>query len=178
VTGLYVAVAMAVLAGSLVLLCHPLLRFLKIGEVPSALLIACSGRLSRRRLLYVLRSRRQVYLEDIAGLPPEYLWVVLAWRSVVTRLTALAHRLRRRAAFAWQNGPLVAPSGSFEAVADVIEVAARNPWAGEVQAELDVHRAEVAGYDPFTNQAYAPGEADLTAEELARTVAFLMRSTW
>jgi hypothetical protein len=109
VTGLYVVIAMVVLAGSLTLLCHPLLRFLKVSEVPAALLIVFSGRPNRRRLLYVLRSRRQVYLDDIAGLPPEYLRVVLAWRTVMTRLAGLARRSRSRLGFAWKNGPLVAP---------------------------------------------------------------------
>lgn len=93
-TALLVLVALALLAGCLTLLCHPLLRFLRVPEVPAALLIACAGRSYRRRLAFVLRSRRESYLEDIAGLPPEYLWVVLAWRSVVTRLAALVRRPR------------------------------------------------------------------------------------
>lgn len=98
----YAAVAVVLLFGCLVLLCHPLLRFLKVSEVPAALLTACTGRLNRRRLLFILRSRRESYLEDIEGVPP---WHVLAWQD----LSARWEKIVRRLGFAWEHGPLVTP---------------------------------------------------------------------
>jgi hypothetical protein len=143
VTALLVTVAVVLAAGSLTLLFHPLARFLKASEVPAALLIACSGRPNRRRLLFVLRSRREAYLDDIAGLPPEYLRVVLAWQWAVARFTALVLRCRRRLRFAWRNGPLVVPPkekklaggmAEFERVVAANEAAVRE--AGCTVAEL------------------------------------------
>lgn len=157
-------VVLTVFLGCLALLVHPLLRHLKISEVPAALLACVCGRSFRRRLLFVLRSRRESCLEDIACLPPGPLWVVLAWNST-------AALVRRRLAFAWKHGPLVTPprektlaAGSYPVpsaahVARVLEVhpgsvsvrgigpgyaevtvSARNPWARQVNAELGRHR--------------------------------------
>jgi hypothetical protein len=121
-------VVLTVFLGCLALLVHPLLRFLKLSEVPAALLACATGR--RRRLVFILRSRRSSYLEDIAGLPDGLALAVLAWNSLVTRVC-------RRLAFAWRHGPLVRrprektlaapghPVVSFEGVARTLEVTVR-----------------------------------------------------
>jgi hypothetical protein len=167
VNALAVVIALVLFAGCLALLCHPLLRFLKVPEVPAALLACVTGRLNRRRLAFILRSRRQAYLEDIACLLPGPLWIVLAWGAV-----------HRRLAFAWRHGPLATPSREkilavscgrpagvtvheisdrdynrsenrewhrslatgHMTVAEVRERVGGNPWAVQVEAELARHR--------------------------------------
>lgn len=89
-TNLYAVVAMTLMAGCLTLMFHPLLRFLKFSEVPAALFVACTGKVNRRRLAFILRSRREGYLEDIEGVPP---WHVLAWQDLAARWNWLVCRL-------------------------------------------------------------------------------------
>lgn len=132
-TALATVIVFAVFLGCMALLVHPLLRFLKISEVPAALLSVCTGRLNRRRLLFILRSRRQVYLEDIACLPPGPLWAVLAWNSTVALV-------RRRLAFAWKHGPLVRPPREKTLADEAYPV----PSAAHMARALEVHLGSVS----------------------------------
>lgn len=81
---LYAVAAMALFAGVMTLLFHPLLRFLRVPEVPAALLACATGR--RHRLAFILCSRRSSYLEDIACLPPGPLVTVPREKTLATEL--------------------------------------------------------------------------------------------
>lgn len=144
--------------GCVALLVHPLLRFLKVSEVPAALLACAAGRLNRRRLLFILRSRRQVCLEGTACLPPGPLARPPHEKTpAAPRAAHVAKALEARPGSVSVRGigPRQAevtvvfrrPVVSFaEALGDDWRDSlpvARNPWAHLVNAELAEHRARL-----------------------------------
>jgi hypothetical protein len=106
VTSLLAVPAMAMVAGLLALLFHPLLRFLQFPEVPGAVAALLAGPGQRRRLRFILRSRREAYLECCDGLPAGIHLVSMVLRSYLSQVTRW---LRFRAKAAREHGPLVAP---------------------------------------------------------------------
>jgi hypothetical protein len=77
VTAAFVVIAWAGIAGSLLLMFHPLLRHLKLREVPVAVAALFLGRRYRRRLALILKARQ------LRGGPGR---AVLTWDRTVARL--------------------------------------------------------------------------------------------